>query len=158
VTCWHMSREVHAAKILAIPRATPQPRRRRYSSHERSTSHCAPAASSAIEPFRVDMSEAALDVERTQGMFCSTSNPVMRPGYLKGKSSIWIARNVERKVGNFLRHKFWARGYFVSIVARNEEMIRRLYQHSGDGGQAVGSVAIEACVLMKSHLSSQNPL
>jgi putative transposase len=115
--------EVHAAKILAIPRATPQPRRRRYSSHERSTSHCAPAASSAIEPFRVEMSEAALDAERTQGMFCSTSNPVMRPGYLKG-SSIWIARNVERKVGNSLGHKFWARGYFVSIVARNEQMIR----------------------------------
>jgi putative transposase len=27
-------------------------------------------------------------------------------------------------VGNFLGHKFWARGYFVSIVAQNEEMIR----------------------------------
>jgi putative transposase len=70
------------------------------------------------------MSEAALDAEKTQGMFCSTSNPVMRPGYLKGKSSIWIARKVECKVGNFLGHKFWARGYFVSTVGRNEEMIR----------------------------------
>jgi putative transposase len=42
-------------------------------------------------------------------------------GYLKGKSSIWIAQNVERKVRNF-----WARGYFVSTVGRNdyEEMIR----------------------------------
>jgi putative transposase len=30
----------------------------------------------------------------------------------------------ERKVRNFLGHKFWARGYFVSIVGRNEEMIR----------------------------------
>jgi putative transposase len=25
---------------------------------------------------------------------------------------------------NFLGHKFWARGYFVSTVGRNEEMIR----------------------------------
>ena len=33
-------------------------------------------------------------------------------GYMKGKSSIWIAQNVERKMRNFLGHKFWARGYF----------------------------------------------
>ena len=33
-------------------------------------------------------------------------------GYLKGKSSIWIAQNVERKLRNFLGHKFWARGSF----------------------------------------------
>ena len=61
-------------------------------------------------------------------------------GYLKGKSSIWIAQNVERKLRNFLGHKFWARGYFVST------------------GQAVGSVATEARVLIRSHLLSQNPL
>jgi putative transposase len=30
----------------------------------------------------------------------------------------------ERKVRNFLGRKFWARGYFVSTVGRNEEMIR----------------------------------
>jgi putative transposase len=45
-------------------------------------------------------------------------------GYLKGKSSIWIAQNVERKLRNFLGHKFWARGYFVSTIGRDEEMIR----------------------------------
>jgi putative transposase len=45
-------------------------------------------------------------------------------GYLKGKSSIWVAQNVERKARNFLGHKFWARGYFVSTVGRDEEMIR----------------------------------
>ena len=39
-------------------------------------------------------------------------------GYLKGKSSIWIAQNVERKLRNFLGHKFWARGYFVSTIGR----------------------------------------
>ena len=38
-------------------------------------------------------------------------------GYLKGKSSIWTAQNVERKLRNF-------RGYFVGAVRRNEEMIR----------------------------------
>ena len=38
--------------------------------------------------------------------------------------SIWIAQNVERKARNFTGHKFWARGYFVSTVGRDEEMIR----------------------------------
>jgi len=33
-------------------------------------------------------------------------------GFLKGKSSIWIAQNIERKAKNFTGHKFWARGYF----------------------------------------------
>jgi REP-associated tyrosine transposase len=45
-------------------------------------------------------------------------------GYLKGKSSIWNAQNVERKMRNCLGHKVWARGYFVSTVGRDEEMIR----------------------------------
>jgi putative transposase len=31
---------------------------------------------------------------------------------------------VERKLRNFLGHKFWARGYFVSTVVGTEEMIR----------------------------------
>jgi putative transposase len=45
-------------------------------------------------------------------------------GSLKGKSSIWIAQNVEPKLRNFLGHKFWARGYFVGTIGRNEAMIR----------------------------------
>jgi putative transposase len=79
-------------------------------------------------------------------------------GYLKGKSSIWIAQNVERKMQNFLGHKFWARGYFVSTVGRKRGDDPRLHQKSGSSRQAVGSVTIEARVLMKSLLSSQNPL
>src|SRR6516164_11833894 len=35
-----------------------------------------------------------------------------------------LAQNVERKIRNFLGHKFWARGYFVTIVGRDEEVIR----------------------------------
>ena len=45
-------------------------------------------------------------------------------GYLKGRSSIRVAQNVVRKARNFHGHKFWARGYFVSTVGRDEEMIR----------------------------------
>ena len=32
------------------------------------------------------------------------------------------------RYGNFLGHKFWARGYFVTTVGRDEEMIRGLHQ------------------------------
>ena len=35
-----------------------------------------------------------------------------------------LAQNVERKIRNFLDHKFWARGYFVTTVGREEEVIR----------------------------------
>jgi putative transposase len=45
-------------------------------------------------------------------------------GFVKGKSSIWVAQNVEGKIRNFAGAKFWARGYFVSTVGRDEETIR----------------------------------
>lgn len=45
-------------------------------------------------------------------------------GFLKGKSSIWIAHHVANKPRNFVGHKFWARGYFVSTVGANEQIIR----------------------------------
>jgi REP element-mobilizing transposase RayT len=32
-------------------------------------------------------------------------------------------QNVERKLRNFLGHKFWARDYFVSTCGRDEETI-----------------------------------
>jgi hypothetical protein len=44
-------------------------------------------------------------------------------GYLKEKSSTWIAQNVEREARNFLGHKLWARGYSVS---RTPEMAGKL--------------------------------
>ena len=44
----------------------------------------------------------------------------------------------------------------VSTVGRNEEMIRAYIRNQEMAG--VGSAAIEARVLMKSHLSSQIPL
>ncbi len=43
-------------------------------------------------------------------------------GYIKGKSAIAIAsRGRER---SFTGEKFWARGYFVSTVGRDEGVIR----------------------------------
>ena len=44
-------------------------------------------------------------------------------GFIKGKSAIAIARQFGRK-RNFTEESFWARGYFVSTVGLDEEMVR----------------------------------
>jgi putative transposase len=45
-------------------------------------------------------------------------------GYIKGKSAIHIARTYMGKRQNFVGQNFWARGYFVSTVGRDEETVR----------------------------------
>jgi putative transposase len=45
-------------------------------------------------------------------------------GYIKGKSAIHIARSYMNAKRNFVGHHFWARGYFVSTVGRDETVIR----------------------------------
>jgi len=45
-------------------------------------------------------------------------------GYIKGKSAIHIARTYFDRKRNFVGHHFWARGYFVSTVGRDEAAIR----------------------------------
>ena len=50
-------------------------------------------------------------------------------GFIKGKSAIWIARNFGEVTRGFVGKNFWARGYFVSTVGRDEETIRKYIQH-----------------------------
>ena len=45
-------------------------------------------------------------------------------GYIKGKSAIHIARTYGERKRNFSGQHFWARGYFVSTVGRDEEIVR----------------------------------
>ena len=45
-------------------------------------------------------------------------------GYIKGKSAIHIARVYGERKRNFVGQHFWARGYFVSTVGRDEAIIR----------------------------------
>lgn len=45
-------------------------------------------------------------------------------GFIKGKSAINIARNYNGHKRNFTGQSFWARGYFVSTIGRDEDMIR----------------------------------
>ncbi len=50
-------------------------------------------------------------------------------GFLKGKSSIWVAQNISNKKQNFVGHKFWARGYYVSTVGADEKTVRAYIQN-----------------------------
>jgi len=61
----------------------------------------------------------------------SVSNVV---GYIKGKSAIHLARVYAERKRNFVGQHFWARGYFVSTVGRDEQVIRNYirYQEQED--------------------------
>jgi len=45
-------------------------------------------------------------------------------GHIKGKSAIHIARTYGGKRKNYNGEHFWARGYFVSTVGRDEAVVR----------------------------------
>ena len=46
-------------------------------------------------------------------------------GFIKGKTAIHLARVYGERKRNFVGQHFWARGYFVSTVGRDEEVIRQ---------------------------------
>ncbi len=45
-------------------------------------------------------------------------------GFIKGKSAIHIARVYGERKRSFVGQHFWARGYFVSTVGRDEAVVR----------------------------------
>ena len=49
-------------------------------------------------------------------------------GFLKGKSAIHVARTYSGRKRNFVGQHFWARGYMVSTVGRDEATIRKYIQ------------------------------
>jgi putative transposase len=53
-------------------------------------------------------------------------------GYIKRKSAIGIARRFAGKTRNFTGENIWARGYFVSTVGLDEEMVRAYIKHQED--------------------------
>ena len=49
-------------------------------------------------------------------------------GYIKGKSAIHIARTYLGQRKNYSGMNFWARGYFVSTVGADEEVVKAYIQ------------------------------
>ena len=45
-------------------------------------------------------------------------------GFLKGKSAIHIARTFMNRKKNFMGESFWARGYYVSTVGKDEKTVQ----------------------------------
>jgi len=50
-------------------------------------------------------------------------------GFIKGKSAIHIARSYLGRRRNMTGQNFWARGYYVTTVGRDEATIRAYIQH-----------------------------
>ena len=46
-------------------------------------------------------------------------------GYIKGKSAIHLARVYTERKKNFTGQHFWARGFYVSTVGRDEDAVRK---------------------------------
>jgi len=63
-------------------------------------------------------------------------------GYLKGKSAIHIARTFMGRRQNFAGQHFWARGYYVSTVGRDEETIRAYIQRQEKEDQRLDQMGL----------------
>ena len=63
-------------------------------------------------------------------------------GYMKGKSAIHIARTFMGKPRNFTGESFWARGYFVSTVGRDEKEIREYIKKQEQEDQRIDQLTL----------------
>ena len=63
-------------------------------------------------------------------------------GFIKGKSAIHIARNFGERRRNFVGQHFWARGYFVSTVGRDEARVRTYIQEHEAEDQRVDQLGL----------------
>ena len=64
-------------------------------------------------------------------------------GFIKGKSAIHLARVYGERKRNFVGQHFWARGYFVSTVGRDEERIRAYIRTQEQEDQRLDQLRIE---------------
>ena len=63
-------------------------------------------------------------------------------GYMKGKSAIHIARNYLGQKKNYSGMHFWARGYFVSTVGTDEEVVRAYIREQEKEDQRVEQLSL----------------
>ena len=63
-------------------------------------------------------------------------------GYIKGKSAIYIARTYAGRRHNFVGQSFWARGYFVSTVGRNEEIVKKYIKKQEEADRRIDQLEL----------------
>ena len=64
-------------------------------------------------------------------------------GFIKGKSAIHLARVYAERKRNYAGYHFWARGYFVSTVGRDEERIRAYIRNQEQEDQRLDQLRME---------------
>jgi len=64
-------------------------------------------------------------------------------GFLKGKSAIHIARNYGCRTRNFMGEHFWARGFYVSTVGRDERVIREYIANQEEEDRRLDQLQLE---------------
>jgi len=63
-------------------------------------------------------------------------------GFMKGKSAIHIARTFMGRERNFTGHHFWARGYFVSTIGKDEKVIKEYIEKQEEEDQKLDQLRI----------------
>src|SRR5271169_2101417 len=63
-------------------------------------------------------------------------------GYIKGKTAIHVARELFGKKRNFTGEEFWARGYYVSTIGKDEEAIRKYIKEQEKEDQRIDQLAM----------------
>jgi putative transposase len=63
-------------------------------------------------------------------------------GYIKGKSAIHIARMYAGRRHNFVGQNFWARGYFVSTVGRDEETVKKYIRKQEESDRKIDQLEL----------------
>jgi putative transposase len=63
-------------------------------------------------------------------------------GYIKGKSAIHIARTYAGRRHNFVGQSFWARGYFVSTVGRNEDIVKQYIKKQEEADRKIDQLEL----------------
>ncbi len=61
-------------------------------------------------------------------------------GFIKGKSAIHLARVYGERKRNFVGQHFWARGYWVLTVGRDEEVIREYIRNQEQEDQRLDQI------------------
>ena len=65
-------------------------------------------------------------------------------GFIKGKSAIHIARVYAGRRRNYVGQHFWARGYWVSTVGKNEAAVRTYIQNQEKEDQRLEQLELGA--------------
>ena len=63
-------------------------------------------------------------------------------GYIKGKSAIHIARTYAGRRHNFVGQSFWARGYFISTVGRDEETVKKYIKKQEESDRKIDQLEL----------------